>query len=111
MKVTCDREKLWHAFQLASGVIPQRSPKPILENIKLEVSTDRATLMATDLEVGIRIDLPGFDIRFTFDQAALVPCQLGLPAKISSRPEWPTSTRSRANSRLSSVRRTLSASI
>ena len=59
MKLTCEREKLLHAFQLASGVVPVRSPKPILENIKLEVTPEQATLMATDLEVGIRIDVLG----------------------------------------------------
>jgi len=62
MKLTCSREKLLHAFQLASGVAPQRSPKPILENIKLEASSEQATLMATDLEVGIRIDVPGLEV-------------------------------------------------
>ena len=62
MKLTCDREKLLQAFQLASGVAPSRSPKPILENVKLEVATDCVTLMATDLEVGIRIELVGFEV-------------------------------------------------
>ncbi len=62
MKLTCNREKLLHAFQLASGVAPQRSPKQILENIKLEVVGEQATLMATDLEVGIRIDVPGLEV-------------------------------------------------
>jgi DNA polymerase-3 subunit beta len=62
MKLTCNREKLLHAFQLASGVAPQRSPKPILENIKLEAAAEQVTLMATDLEVGIRIEVPGLEV-------------------------------------------------
>jgi DNA polymerase III subunit beta len=62
MKVTCDREKLWHAFQMTAGVAPPRSPKPILQNVKLEVSESGATLMATDLEVGLRLEVPGFEI-------------------------------------------------
>ena len=62
MKLTCNRDKLLHAFQLASGVAPQRSPKPILENIKLEAAGEQATLMATDLEVGIRIDVSGMEV-------------------------------------------------
>jgi len=62
MKFTCEREKLLHAFQMASSVAPSRSPKPILQNIKLELSEDTATLMATDLEMGIRIEVPGFAI-------------------------------------------------
>jgi DNA polymerase III subunit beta len=59
MKVTCEREKLLHAFQTAASVAPTRSPKPILQNLKLEVSQDKAMLMGTDLEVGIRMEVPG----------------------------------------------------
>lgn len=60
MKLTCEREELLHAFQMAAGVAPTRSPKPILQNVKLQTTQDRATLLATDLEVGIRIEVPGF---------------------------------------------------
>jgi DNA polymerase III subunit beta len=59
MKATCQRDKLLHAFQMAASVAPARSPKPILQNLKLEASAEGAILMATDLEVGIRIDVPG----------------------------------------------------
>jgi DNA polymerase-3 subunit beta len=61
MKVTCDREKLLAAFQTASAVAPARSPKPILQNVKLEVSADSAIVMATDLEIGIRVVVPGVE--------------------------------------------------
>ena len=37
MKIQCEREKLLHAFQTAASVAPSRSPKPILQNLKLEV--------------------------------------------------------------------------
>jgi DNA polymerase-3 subunit beta len=60
MKANCERDELLHAFQTAASVAPSRSPKPILQNVKLEVSADRSTLLATDLEVGIRIEVPGF---------------------------------------------------
>ena len=62
MKATCERDKLLHAFQVAAGVAPARSPKPILQNIKLEVTADKALLMGTDLEVGIRVEVPGFTV-------------------------------------------------
>lgn len=55
MKITTNREKLHHAFQTAASVAPSRSPKPILQNVKIQVREDGTTLMATDLEVGIRI--------------------------------------------------------
>ena len=62
MKATCERDKLLHAFQMAASVAPSRSPKPILQNVKLEVTKEGAILMGTDLEVGVRIDVPGFSV-------------------------------------------------
>jgi len=63
MKVICDREKLQSAFQTAAAVAPARSPKPILQNVKLEVNEQGAMLMATDLEVGIRIEVQGLEVQ------------------------------------------------
>ena len=61
MKITCNREKMLHAFQTVAAIAPARSPKPILQNVKLEVAGDKATLMATDLEVGIRYEVTGVE--------------------------------------------------
>jgi DNA polymerase III subunit beta len=61
MKITCDREKLLAAFQIASAVAPARSPKPILQNVKFEVAEDSAIIMATDLEVGVRVNVAGVE--------------------------------------------------
>jgi DNA polymerase-3 subunit beta len=55
MRALCDREKLLTAFGMVSGVVPARSPKPILQNVKLIADADDGSvLMGTDLEVGIR---------------------------------------------------------
>ena len=62
MKIKCDRAKLLDALQTAASVVPVRSPKPILQNVKLEVSKDTAILMATDLEIGIRIAVEGVEV-------------------------------------------------
>jgi DNA polymerase-3 subunit beta len=62
MKVVCQREKLLAAFQTAAAIAPARSPKPILQNVKLDVSADDAVLLATDLEIGIRIHAGGFEV-------------------------------------------------
>jgi DNA polymerase-3 subunit beta len=62
MKLICEREKLLHAFQMAASVAPSRSPKPILQNVKLEASADVTTLMATDLDFGIRIEAVGVQV-------------------------------------------------
>lgn len=62
MKITCNREKLAHAFQTVAGVAPSRSPKPILQNVKMEVKEGEVILMATDLEVGIRMQVNGVEV-------------------------------------------------
>lgn len=59
MRMTCARESLLAAFQLVQSAMPSRDVKPILKNVKAVVDGDRCTLMATDLEVGIRYDLVG----------------------------------------------------
>ncbi len=63
MKATCHREGLLSAFQVAAGVVPQRSPRPILRSVKLVFSPpDSAILLATDLEIGIRYQLSGVEV-------------------------------------------------
>lgn len=63
MKATANREGLLTAFQIVAGVVPARSPKPILKSVKLELGEDAsATLMATDLELGIRYRVSGITV-------------------------------------------------
>ncbi len=62
MKAQCNREDLLSAFQMVSGVVPARSPKPILMNVKLVANKDGVTLLATDLEVGIRCQVAGVEV-------------------------------------------------
>lgn len=57
MKISCRREPLTAAFALAASIAPTRSPKEILQNVKLTAAGDKLTLTATDMEVGIRLDL------------------------------------------------------
>jgi DNA polymerase-3 subunit beta len=48
---------------MVSGVAPARSPKPILQNLKLVAEPDQTPiLMATDLEVGIRHRVLGMKV-------------------------------------------------
>ena len=61
MKVRCTREPLLAALQSAAAVVPTRSPKPVLTNVKLEANNTAAVLSATDLEVGIRIEIEGVE--------------------------------------------------
>jgi DNA polymerase-3 subunit beta len=62
MKVTCHREGLLAAVQLASVALPARGPKPILQNLKAIAEADRCTLLATDLELGIRLEVRGIRV-------------------------------------------------
>src|SRR6185295_14659220 len=63
MKALCQRDGLLTAFQLASAAIPAKEVKPILKNFKAIADNGRFTLMATDLELGIRLDVMGLTIQ------------------------------------------------
>ena len=56
MKILCDRQALAEAFATASLFAAKNSPKPILQNVKLEATgDDEVTLTATDLELGATV--------------------------------------------------------
>lgn len=59
MKATFNRKSMLDAFATVSAVAPARSPKPILQNVKLAINDGEASLLGTDLEVGIRKSLIG----------------------------------------------------
>ena len=73
MKLQCHRPSLTAAFQVVAGVVPSRTTKDILKNIKLSVADGVATLIGTDQEVGIRYDIPGVETDSSGD--ALLPTQ------------------------------------
>lgn len=58
MKLQCPRSLLSTAFQAVSGVVPSRTPKEILKNVKLQLADGQATLIGTDQEVGVRYQIP-----------------------------------------------------
>jgi DNA polymerase-3 subunit beta len=62
MKATYHREGLLAAFQIASGAVAPRDVKPILRNLKVSADADRVTLIATDLELGIRLEVRGIKV-------------------------------------------------
>ncbi len=62
MKVICHREGLLAACQLASVAVAARDIKPVLRNLKAVVDGDKCTLMATDLELGIRLEVRGIKV-------------------------------------------------
>lgn len=54
MKLSCSRATLAAGVQAVSAVIPARSPKPILQNLKLQILGGQAELIGTDYEISMR---------------------------------------------------------
>ncbi|HWP40412.1 MAG TPA: DNA polymerase III subunit beta [Tepidisphaeraceae bacterium] len=54
MKVICNRGALLEALSVAHSVVSTRTPKPVLQCLKLTAADDRLTIAATDLEVAVR---------------------------------------------------------
>lgn len=59
MKLQCETKVLADSLALVGSVVPARSPKPVLANVKLVAKDNTLELMATDLEVGIRRTIGG----------------------------------------------------
>lgn len=62
MKTVSHREGLLSACQLATVAVPTRTTKPVLQNLKMIADDGRCTLMATDLELGIRLEIRGLTV-------------------------------------------------
>lgn len=73
MKVKINRESFQKVFQVAAAVAPARSPKTILQNVKMDVTEKGGLLTATDMEVGVRLNIPDLDIDTT--GSAVIPVQ------------------------------------
>lgn len=54
MKVICNRGALLEALLVAGNVVASRTPKPVLQCVKLSAADDKLIIAATDLEVAIR---------------------------------------------------------
>lgn len=54
MKVICNRGALLEALTVAGSAVAARTPKPVLQCVKLAAEGNELILSATDLEVGIR---------------------------------------------------------
>lgn len=82
MKIKINRESFAQVFQVANAVAPARSPKSILQNVKLVV-TDEVLLMATDTEIGVRLDVPDVEVE-TPGQAVIPVVRLAMILRESS---------------------------
>jgi DNA polymerase-3 subunit beta len=71
VKINIQREPFANVFSIAAMVAPARSPKTILQNVKLEASDHTVRLTATDMEVGVRLKLD--DVQVETPGAAVIP--------------------------------------
>jgi DNA polymerase-3 subunit beta len=54
MKVICNRGALLEALTVTANAVAQRTPKPVLQCLKVTAADNTLTIAATDLEVAIR---------------------------------------------------------
>lgn len=73
MKITIQRDSFSQIFQFAAAVAPVRSPKPILQHVKLIADKKQTLLLATDLEVGVKLQIS--DVEVQSPGAAVIPVQ------------------------------------
>ena len=57
--LTCEKKKFEEAVNACARAINPRSPLPILSHLLLEASGNQVKLTATDLDVGLSIELEG----------------------------------------------------
>ena len=76
MKITVNRHQFLSAFTVAAGVAPKRSPKPIIQNVKVDALDGHTRLLATDLEISVRLTVEGVTIEQS-GSAILSPQRFG----------------------------------
>jgi DNA polymerase III subunit beta len=73
MKVIAQTHALADGLGLIGSIVAGRTPKPVLQCVKLVAADGRLTLLATDLEVGCRYSLPQVEIQA--EGEALIPAE------------------------------------
>lgn len=74
MQFSCDRQRLADLLGLLSEAVPARSPKPVLQNVRIDADgnpENTLTFSATDLEIALRHRLEVRDL--TDAEAILLP--------------------------------------
>ena len=71
MKVIAQTDGLTEALSLVGSIVATRTPKPVLQCVKLIAADGVLTLLATDLEAGCRYHLPQVEIKE--EGQALIP--------------------------------------
>jgi DNA polymerase-3 subunit beta len=74
MKVICNRGVLSDFWSVAQGVVPSRPTRPILANIKISASKTGVELQASDMDIGIRLQVGGAEV--IEEGSAVIPAAL-----------------------------------
>ena len=76
MRFRCDREDLLAAVQAVSGVVASKGVHPVYESVQIVASDTGLMLLATDLEIGMKLRLPaGEKLIIERPGTAVVPAQ------------------------------------
>lgn len=62
MKIKFNRAALQEALGLVTSIVPSRTPKPILQCLRINCEADAVTICGTDLEVGINCQVVQVEI-------------------------------------------------
>ena len=75
MKFTAPRDALLAAYSPAAAVAPSRSPKPILQSVRVDADGDSCVFSATNLELGLRARALGVEV--LDPGSAVLPARFG----------------------------------
>lgn len=72
MKIKCHSRQLLEAVSLVSGVVPGNPTRPVLQQARLNATRDGLQVEATDLEVGLRVQVD--EVMVEQEGSCLVSC-------------------------------------
>jgi len=72
MKFSASQSSLFGAFQPLAGVVPTKSPMPVLTHFLVQLSANKLTITATDLELSMETQL---EVKGEKDGRALLPAR------------------------------------
>ena len=89
MRFTCDKDDLYKAVQSVLGVVASKGVHPVYESVQITADADALTLQATDLEIGMKVDLgPSDSLSIERRGTSVVPAQR-LAAILRELPKGP----------------------
>jgi DNA polymerase-3 subunit beta len=75
MEITAKRQPLAEALAMAQAIATTRSTRPVLQNLLLTASKTGLTIAATDMEMGLRLNISTDDCKVIKEGSVLVSAQ------------------------------------